>query len=111
MAEVFGDTLVTLITLTLTLQMLRDTVKDPPGGRAGGVKFERTSSLMPTIEICKAHLDNLEKKLAPCASPRGVERLWWKASWPLRWSETVEVVKTLGRFVVVFEFAVTVDGM
>lgn len=89
------------------LQMLRDSLEHPPAG----VSFQRTSSLLSSIEDCRKQLSALEDILAACTPAGALESLWKRATWPLKLKDTQEAVKTLHRYVQIFHFATTADGL
>ncbi|KAK1757325.1 hypothetical protein QBC47DRAFT_154070 [Echria macrotheca] len=73
------------------------------------VSFQQTSSLLSCIQDCHRRMQELEASLAPHVSKLG--RLLGRAKWPLNQRETVEKVEALHRFMRVFHFATTLDGL
>lgn len=88
-----------------TLGALQQSVKNPPQG----LSFHQTSSLLFSIRNCEQRLQVLERLLAPHVSR--LENLLQRAKWPLHHRETVETVRALHRFVQIFHFATTSDGL
>lgn len=87
------------------LGTLQRSVQNPPPG----LSFQQTSSLLSSLQNCMRRMQVLEDSLAPHVSDLG--NLLRRAKWPLRHKETVETVQALHRFVQIFHFASTADGL
>ncbi len=89
------------------LQALRQSLQNPPPG----VSFQQTSSssLLSSVQDCQRRMKNLENSLAPHVSRLG--KLFKRAKWPLEQQETLENVEALHRFIQIFHFATTLDGL
>ena len=89
------------------LQALRQSLQNPPPG----VSFQRTStsSLLSSVQDCQRRMKDLENTLAPHVSTLG--KLFKRAKWPLEHRETMENVEALHRFIQIFHFATTLDGL
>jgi len=89
------------------LQALRDALQQP----IHHIPLPRTSSLFSAVQKCQAQLKGLETRLAPHASGTSIERLWRRVTWPLQHQDTAEAVRSLHRYVQLFHFATTLDGL
>ena len=89
------------------LQALRQSLQNPPPG----ISFQQTSSssLLSSLQDCQRRMQDLEDSLAPHVSRLG--RLFKRAKWPLEHQETMENVEALHRFIQIFHFATTLDGL
>ena len=87
------------------LQTLQESIENPPRG----LSFPKTSSLSASIRNCERRMRVLETSLAPHASR--FRNLLKRAKWPLRQQETAEAVQALHRFVQIFHYATTSDGL
>jgi hypothetical protein len=94
-------------TVKKALQALRDVLQQP----THCIPLPRTSSIFSAVQRCQTQLKGLETRLAPHAPGNGMERLWRRVTWPLQHQDTAEAVQSLHRYVQLFHFATTLDGL
>ncbi len=89
------------------LQALRQSLQNP----RPGTSFQQmsSSSLLASVQDCQRRMKDLEDSLAPHVSTLG--KLFKRAKWPLEHRKTVENIEALHRFVQIFHFATTLDGL
>jgi hypothetical protein len=103
-AETLGDEVAAVAQVLLAL---RESLQQP----THTISLQRTSTLFSAIQNCQAQLKGLEASLAPHVSGNRLEKLWRRATWPLQHQDTTEAVRTLHRYVQIFHFAATLDGL
>jgi hypothetical protein len=103
-AETLGDEVAAVAQVLL---VLRESLQH----QTRSIPLQRTSTLFSAIQNCQAQLKGLEARLAPHVSGSRLEKLWRRATWPLQHQHTIEAVRTLHRYVQIFHFATTLDGL
>jgi hypothetical protein len=90
------------------LKMLRDHLQQE--SHKGGA-FERTSVLFFAGDGCKKRLESLETKLPLSVSESKLIRFLRRSKWPLDEDDTIKEVEALQRYVQLFNFALTIEGL
>ena len=97
-----------LLAVANVLEMLRTHLEQE---RAKGREFHRTSVIFSSVDGCNKQLVEIHKKLSPVASGGRVTRFINRLKWPLTHQETMDAMAALHRYVQLFHFAVSIDGL
>lgn len=77
--------------------------------RCDSFSFDTSSVLTTALNSCDKTIRDVSSKLAR-PKDSGVSRMWERLTWPFNEKEVQKLLETLRRYILTFQFSLTVEG-
>ncbi len=76
-----------------------------------GHAFDRTSVIFSAVDGCNRRLQDISSALSTVPARSKLSRFISRLKWPMNRQDTVDAITALHRYLQIFHFAVSIDGL